>query len=355
MNGLAVVMKKSTFVILAILAACGPMRAQEASAMWQFAPPDTKAFIGIHWHNIQESQIGRALRQKLAETGFGAMPFSGILKDIDEAVIASPGKQPDDPEDKQAPVLIRVSGRFTAGELERMMAAQGAHAQLYRQKRVYRQKKDGDMAMTLLDDHTVLLGDAPSVFAALDRLEWPSAPANPLLARAEKLRGDYDIWALFAIAPTELAGRLLPDLPLMDEVHGLDLGVSLKAGLDIRVGLETDSEDSATHLSDAMRKTLKLAMKDMLQGPNAAKSVDLAAAAKKILVASDKSDVHVTLRLDAAEVERGLAEAARRQQADQAALAVTLAPHHVPPPPPPKQTIHIEGLDDGPKEIPLAQ
>jgi hypothetical protein len=349
------VMINRAFAIFTILAACGPMRAQNAASMWQFAPPDTKAFVGIHWHNIQESEIGRALRQQMAGTGVGAMPFSGILKDIDEALIASPGKQPDDTDDKQAPVLIRVTGRFPIAEFERMMAAQGAHAQLYKQKRVYRQKKNGDMAMTLLDDHTFLLGDAPSLFAALDRLEWPSPPANPLLARAQKLRDDYDIWALFAVAPTKLAGRLMPDLPLMDDVRGLDLGVSLKTGLDIRVGLETDSEDSATHLSDAMRKTLKLAMKNMLQGPNAAKSADLAAAAKKIQVASDKSDVHVTLRLDAAEVERGLAEAARRQQADKAAFAVTIAPHPVPPPKPPKQIIHIEGLDDGPKEIPLAQ
>jgi hypothetical protein len=331
------------------------MRAQDAASMWQFAPPDTKAFIGIHWHNIQESQIGRSLRQQMADTGFGAMPFPGILKDIDEAVIASPGKQPDDADDKQAPVLIRVTGRFPIAEFERIMAAQGAHAQVYKQKRVYRQKKDGDMAMTLLDDHTFLLGDAPSVFAALDRLEWPSPPANPLLARAQKLRDDYDVWALFAIAPTKLAGRLMPDLPLMDDVRGLDLGISLKTGLDIRVGLDTDSEESATKLSETLRKALKLAMKDMQQGPNAVKGADLAAAAKKIQIAADKSDVHLTLRLDAAEVERGLAEAARRQRPDKAALAVTLTPHPVPPPPPPKQTIHIEGLDDGPKEIPLAQ
>lgn len=146
----------------------------------------------------------------------------------------------------------------------------------------------------------------------------------------------------------------MPDLPLMDDVRGLDLGISLKTGLDIRVGLDTDSEDSATKLSEMLRKALKLAMKDM-QGPSAAKGADLAAAAKKIQIAADKSDVHLTLRLDAAEVERGLAEAARRQQADKAALAVTLTPHRVPAPPPPKQTIHIEGLDDGPKEIPLAQ
>lgn len=338
-------MKNRAVAILAALLASGPLTAQDAAAMWQFAPAGTKAFIGIRWHNIEDSRIGRALRQQLADAGFAGMPFFGMLKDIDEAVIASPGKQPDDPEDKEAPVLIRVSGQFRAGELERMMAAQGAHAQLYRQKRVYRQKKNSDMAVTLLDERTFLLGDAPSVFAALDRLEWPSPAANPLLARAAKLRDDNDIWALFAIAPTELAGRLMPDLPLIEDAHGLELGISLRNGLDLRLGLDADSEEASTKLAGELRKALKLAVKDL--------SADTAAAAKKIQIAADKSAVRLTLRLDAAEVERSLAEAARRQHAARPAVAVTLPPRQ--PPPAPKPTIHIEGLDDGPREIPLAR
>jgi hypothetical protein len=251
-------------------------------------------------------------------------------------------------------VLIRVSGRFGAGEFERMMTAQGAHAQLYRQKRVYRQKKDSDMAVTLLDEHTLLLGDASSVFAALDRLEWPSPAANPLLAHAAKLRDDNDIWALFAVAPAELAGHLVPALPLVQDVHGLELGISLKDGLDLRLGLDTDSEDSAAKLADELRKDLKLAMKDMQQGPDRPKSADIAAAAKKIQIAAEKSDVRLTLRLDAAEVERSLAEAAKRQRAARPSVAITM-PERLPPAPPRQQTIHIEGLDDGPKDVPLAR
>ena len=321
--------------------------------MWQFAPAGTKAFIGIRWHNIEDSRIGRALRQQLADAGFTGMPFFGILNEIDEAVIASPGKQPDDPENKEAPVLIRVSGRFRAGEFERMMAAQGGHAQLYRQKRVYRQKKNSDMAVTLLDERTFLVGDAPSVFAALDRLEWPSPPANPLLARAAKLRDDNDIWALFAVAPTELAGRLAPDLPFIEDAHGLELGISLRAGLDLRLGLATESEESATKLTAELQKALKLAMKDLQQGPDRLKSADFAAAGRKIQIAADKSTVRLTLRLDAAAVERSLAEAARRRSAARPAVAVAMPAR--PPPPARRQTIHIEGLDDGPKEIPLAR
>jgi hypothetical protein len=346
--------KNSTFAILTALLAAGPLTAQEAPTMWQFAPPDTKALIGIRWHNIAESRIGRALQQQLSDAGFSGLPALGILKDIDEAVIASPGKKPDDPDDKQAPVLIRVSGRFSSGEFERMMAGQGAHSQLYRGKRVYRQKKNGDMAFTRLDEHAFLLGDAPSVFAALDRLEWPSAAANPLIARASKLRDDNDIWALFTVAPKELAGKLVPDLPLVGDVHGLELGISLKDGLDLRLGLDTDSEESAAKLADELKKDLKLAMKDMQQGPDPSRNADIAAAAKKIQVAADKTDVRLTLKVDAATVERSLAEAARQQKASRPAVAITIQPHAAPPPQV-KQTIHIEGLDDGPKDVPLAR
>ncbi len=350
-------MKNRIIASLAALLIGGPLTAQDA-ALWQFAPAESKAFVGIRWHNIAESQMGRALRQQMADSGSSTMPFSSMLSDIDEVVIASPGKQPDDPDDAKAPVLIRISGRFRTAEFERMLAAQGAHAQLYRQKRVYRQKKYTDMALTILDERTFLLGDAPSVFAALDRLEYPSPAGNPLLARAEKLRNDNDIWAVFAIAPTELAGRLVPDLPVMDSMQGLELGISLRNGLDLRLGLDTDSEESATKLADELRKTLKLAMKDMQESADRAKSADITAAAKKIQIGADKSAVRLTLRMDAAEVERSLAEvaSASRRRSAAPAISVTMTPAVAPPPvPPQKQTIHIEGLDDGPRDVPLAR
>ncbi|HTP87166.1 MAG TPA: hypothetical protein VMJ34_09460 [Bryobacteraceae bacterium] len=340
-------MKTRVLFILTGLLAVSPLAAADSDTTWQFAPADAKAFIGIHWRDIQESRIGQAMRQQMAEAGFSGAPMLGILKDIDEAIIASPGRRPDDPEDKQPPVLIRVTGRFHAADIERMLAAQGAHPQLYRQKRVYRQQKDGDMAITLLDDHTLLLGDAPSIFAALTRMEWPTAPANPTAARAAKLREDYDIWAVFTMAPTEMAGRLMPNLPLIGDAQGLELGISLRSGLEFRLGLDTASGESAAKLTSELQKTLKLAVKDM-------HAPDVAAAAKKLQISAEKSTVRVSLRLDAAEVERSLAEAARRR-AQRPAVAIALPSHPVVPPPPQRQTIHIEGLDDGPRDIPMSR
>jgi hypothetical protein len=363
------------FILAAIL--CSAAVAQPVDS-WQFAPPDAKVFLGIRWHNIEASEVGKMLRKKLADGGFTTMPEFGLLNEIDEAVIASPGKQPDDPQDKQAPVLIRVSGRFHAAEFERLMAEQGARAQSYRTKKVYRQKKDGDMAATLIDEHSFLVGDAPSVFAALDRLEWPNPAPNPLVERARRLRDAYDLWALLTLTPSTLAGSVIPDLPLIGDAHGLEMGVSFQSGLDLRLGLDTDSPESATKLASELRKTLKLALKDAQasaqdaaasslktrNGTTAApvvrgfmESPDLAAAAKKLQIAAEDASVRLTLRISPAEFERSLAEMHRHPHPTQPAVAESVPPPTPaqPPLPPARQMIRIEGLDDGPKEVPLAR
>ena len=330
------------------------MAIAEPADSWQFAPPDAKVFIGFRWNNIAASEIGRKLRSDLADAGFTAMPAFGLLNQVDEVVMASPGKQPEDPEDKQAPLLIRVSGRFHAAQFERVMAEQGTRVQSYRTRRVYRQKKDGDMAATLLDEHSFLVGDAASVFAALDRLEWPGTTPNPLVERARRLRDAYDLWALFTVTPSTLAGRVMPDLPFIGEAHGLEMGVSFQSGLDLRLGLDTDSPESAMKLAAELKKTLKLAARDARNSPG------LAPVVKKLQIAADDASVRLTLRLSAAEFERSLAEIRKHSHPAQPAVAKSMRPPQPataapPPAPPAQQMIRIEGLDDGPKEVPLAR
>ena len=343
-------------LIPAFLIACSAFA--ETADTWQFAPPDAKVFIGIRWNNVAGTEVGRMLRKKLVDAGFSSFPVFSLLNDIDEAVFVSPGKDEDAPDDKQAPVLIRVSGRFHAAEFERAVEAQGMRGQSYRSRKVFRQKKNGNMAAALLDDRDFLVGDAPSVFAALDRLQWPDPAPNALVDRARRLRDAYDLWALFTVAPSALPGRLLPDLPLMDDTHGLELGVSFQTGLDMRLGLDTDSPDSAAKLATELKKVVKLASKDMRQNP------DLAAAARKLQIADDDAHVRLTLRIGAGEVERSMAELHRHAPPPAlppvqaapvvAAVARTVEPA-TPPAPPPPQVIHIEGLDDGPKEVPLSR
>src|SRR5438270_13806541 len=104
------------------------------------------------------------------------------------------------------------------------------------------------MAASLVDPHTLLLGDAPSVFAALARLEWTDAPKNALLPRAVELQSMYDVWALFAVAPSSLSSVHIPQLAALDSLRGMEAAVALSDGMALRLGLNTDSPQEAAKL-----------------------------------------------------------------------------------------------------------
>ncbi len=319
--------------------------------VWQFALPTTKAIVGVNWRRIADSPLARSLKQELAEQHLPVDRFSSFLHGVDEILVASPGKQADDPEDKQPPVLIRLSGRFQAEEVQKLFAGKGARVQSYNARRIYRQTSNGDMAATLLDEHTILMGDSESLFAALTRLEWPAQPAGALFDRAAKLRKDYDVWALFATTPAALAGGNMPNLPFLDDLRGMELALGVHDGLDLHIALETDSDATAVKLAGELHKILKLVEKQKQKGADPRQMAQLTEAAKKIQISPDQTRVQVALRLSAEELERSIKEAAarRRMKPPSDAVAITIKPSA--PAPPQRRTIRIEGLDDGPREI----
>ncbi len=57
------------------------------------------------------------------------------------------------------------------------------------------------MALVLFDSETILLGDAPSIFAALERNQLgPAAQPAPtpgsMLARAAEMEASYEFWVI---------------------------------------------------------------------------------------------------------------------------------------------------------------
>ncbi len=341
--------KRTAFILIALLTSGAAVA--EDDNVWQFALPTTKAIVGVNWRRIADSPLARSLKQELADQHLPVDRFASFLHGVDEILVASPGKQADDAEDKQPPILIRLSGRFQAEEVQKLFGGKGSRVQTYNSRRIYRQTSDGDMAATLLDAHTILMGDSESLFAALTRLEWPAKPAGGLFERAAKLRNEYDFWALFATTPAALTGPNMPNLPFLDDLRGMELALGLHDGLDLHIALETDSDASAAKLAANLHKMLKLVEKQKQKGANPQQMVQLTEAAKKIQISPDQTRVQLALRLSADELERSIKEAAarRRMKPPSDAVAVTMKPSA--PPPPERRTIRIEGLDDGPREI----
>jgi hypothetical protein len=356
---------RASFIFAAVLLPIGA-NAQSDPGLWRFVHPEAKALIGLDWARIRQSQAVTMIREKLLTAG--ALPIPDIpgmelLNDIDRILISSPGnkeagnKSPDDTE--QPPVLIAIHGHFDPAKLRQIFNHFGAKPQAYKSFQVYRPQgtESKDMAAVLFDAETLLFGDAPSIFATLDRNQFgPSkAEASSAVARAAQMEANYDFWVIMdatEIMSSDRVAALFRGGEWMSETRGFEAGVNLRTGLaaDITVRFATDA--TAKRMTAELSRVMNLAAKD--KGTNA-QVQDLA---KKLKFSLDGTATKISLRLTQQELEKSAqAFAASHKSSPQlsgnAGPKGTLTPALTPIPVAPKPAvIRIEGLDDGPREIP---
>ena len=140
-----------------------------------------KRLISIDWARIRQTPAGRDDSGKVssAQAPCPAIPGLELLDDIDRVLISSPGKNSRrrfrsavaDPDSH--PWTLRL------GQGARSLHPLGAKPQSYNSFQVYRPQGRSedrkDTAWVLFDAETILFGDAPSIFAALDRNHFASA------------------------------------------------------------------------------------------------------------------------------------------------------------------------------------
>jgi hypothetical protein len=339
-------------------------RAQTDAGPWRFIPPNAKALISVDWSRIRKSHVGTLLREKWVD-GAG-IPGTEFLDDADRFLISSTGRPADQP-DAEAPMLIVVTGHFDLAKVRTALAQHRVKPQMYNSFQVYRQQgKDAkDLAFALLNPQTILIGDSRSVFASLDRSAFPAAEpaAGSLLTRVADMDSSYDAWAIVN-TPDILGGdRLTALLSGSDsdvDARGFEFGVSLRNGLAADVSLMFGSDSVAKSMATELSRMVKLAVKGKLGDPA------LADLEKRLKFAAQGSVTKLTLRLSPQELEKNaqIFTASRKQPAagvpeirpvvkqDQPVAAKVEPPV---PPKPEKKVIRIEGLDDGPREIPYQE
>jgi hypothetical protein len=338
---------------------------------WRFADPEAKALIGIDWARIRQSQAGTMIREKwLATGGAAGLPGMELLDDVDRVLISSPGINPLG-DSAEAPILIAIQGHFDAAKVHQVFARLGAKPQSYNSFQVYRpqghtaQGEAKNTAWVLFDAGTILYGDARSVFAALDRNQFAaSSPASgPLFARAAELNAGYDFWVIMDAAElvsNDQVAALFRGGEWAAEAQGFEAGVNLRTGLAADITVRFSSEAAAKHITAELTRLIGLVAKDKSRGSQ------MQEIAKKLKFNLDGSAAKIALRLSEQELEKSTAAyAASRKEAAQAAVAVADPAPGLPPVPtsspaaPAKAApnkpavIRIEGLDEGPREIPF--
>lgn len=342
---------------LAVLLAPVLARGQSDPALWRFVYPDAQSVISIDWARIRQSQAGTLLRDKwLKSNDAPAIPGVELLNDIDRVLISSPAKVPGDSAD--ASILIALHGHFDAAQVHQLFALYGAKPQSYNAFQVYRPQGKGatNTAWVLFDAETILYGDAPSVFSALDRSRFSSPPleTGSVVARATELDANYEFWMILD-APEMLSNDRIAALVRGGdwgaEAQGFEAGVNLRAGLAADITVHFPSDDTAKRVTAELTRVVNQAIRD--KSTNA----QFQDVAKKLKFNVDGSTAKISLRLNEQDLEKsaqafeaGLKAADRSaENANPAAVASAAPPKLVPSKP---KVIRIEGLDDGTVEIP---
>jgi hypothetical protein len=212
-----------------------------ADTLTDLLPPDSKVVLGIRVRNLAISSVAQTFAAQ-AQTAVGvwlkAVPLDGIdfLRDIDEVLIASPGKGP------TPPAIIVVTGRFDVARL-----AKGAKR--YRGVPLLTGEKETDSAVALLDDGMALIGDATLVRAAIDRRGGKSRIDSALNDRITSLRQRYDIWGL-----GELPAGFVPPMPearMLESIDRFQVGMQLASGLELAAEIHPRSPEDAEKLNAA--------------------------------------------------------------------------------------------------------
>ncbi len=321
------------------------------SDVWQYTHPQAKALIGVDWQGASRSHLGLLLATELKKLGLKPVQEMNILDDLDSVLISSPGK-PDPKSKQEPPVIIAAKGRFNIARVKASMA-EGYSSSRFRgvEMLVPPRSKHSDMQVAVVNPGLLLIGDRMSLRALLTR--GPGEHAGGMYDRARKLSAANDIWAVLDIPPSTLLGDGVPQAAFLKNVESLDLGISLKEGLGINLFLNTASKEDAATMSQALSGLLALGLMQNTDPKlnDLARNIHISPEGKalKLLAAIGKDELTAGIQRAAVSFRPG------KWKGQQARPVQRAQNEFRPPAPRRRMVVRIEGLADGPREIPYGR
>jgi hypothetical protein len=359
-----------SLALIALIALLAPAAAdcQTDPAFWRFVYPGAKVLTSINWQRVRQLPPVAAIREKLVNEKLATtVPGLELWDAVDRILISSPGIQSSGTPDAGNPaaggaaaesaeigMLFAVEGHFDGAKVRQFFTLLETKPQAYNSFQVYRPQAKGakNMAYVLFDAGTILFGDAPLVFATLDRNQFgpPAPPAGSIIARAAEMEAAYEFWMVMSqpdlLSNDRLAG-LFPGSDWAADAQAFEAGMNLRSGLTADITVHFGSEASAQQVVKEMTRVIREASKEKIGDPQ---TRDIA---KKLKLIAEGPAAKISLHLTPQELEQYTqAFEAGRKAAVAAAAARAKSPAFPAPAPDKPGAIRIEGLDDGPREIP---
>jgi len=300
-------------IFLLLLMAASLAMGQSFPRSWNYVAPDATALVGIEWQHLRDSFLADAVTSELSSSGRLGFPDLPCLWNSREILLAGPD------------LLGVATGSFPAATVAAQAASLGMQPMDYDGVRLWIARGKDRRSLAQINDNLLLIGWKETLEAAIDRsLLTTGRQMSPLLARGARLASNFDMWISATALPDPLVSVFVP---VEFETADFDGGLSALNGLVLDAHYSMGTPQNAAESADYFRQAVP-DFHPLLRGMN---------------VIEDGELVRLKLQVSSQELADQLRPPAPPKT----------EPVEAPPPPAKPRTVHIVGLDDGPREIPL--
>ena len=281
---------------------------------WTYVAPDATAIVGIEWQHLRGTFLADAVGSELSGGGQLGFPDLECLQDAREVILSGPD------------LLGIASGSFPAATVAEQSARLGMKPMDYEGVRLWIAPENNRRSLAQINDRVLLIGWRETLEAAIDRslLVTTGGQFSPLLSRGARLAANFDLWITATSLPDPLVSVFVP---LALESGDFDGGINARNGLLLDARYSMATADDAALSAEYFRQAIPT-FHAVLHGMN---------------VIEDGESVLLKLQVTPQE----LAEHLRPPELPKAEAVEVKAPSTK------SRTVHIVGLDDGPREFPL--
>jgi hypothetical protein len=350
------------------------------SAEWRFAHPNAQVLMGFRMGPGTVDSILSAMKKQQDQAGADAprftMPpqfqkFLDLAKKIDTVTISAPtvptppGAVPVKANNR---MLMTVRGRFDIEEIKELIGGPKTTFAPYKGVTLAQNAAQKGNAVALVDSGTIVFGDTLSIRQAIDHLgdDQRVKARYPVFVKAAVFAKSYDFWVVMNGLPPSAAPAGAPkgaQSSMAKKLKGVDLGMMMREGFDLRVNLHTDSPETAEEMRQAFAGTIPMLGEGKKDVPPEA-----VAMMKRVQVTADGKAVTIRASATAEEIKAMQAKMKLQDLAKgipgagaifggpdgpkPTAQPVEATPSTEPAKEPEKKVIRIYGLDEGVREIP---
>lgn len=331
------------FAILPLLAlplvAAPELETRPEPSAWRFAHPDAQILAGADLFRLGQSPVGEKLRQR-----FLAAMGPELSRHV-QRLLVSTAFSPDG----SAESILILSGPLNAARVKQMAAQGQAPIKNYKGVEVILPPSGSpdDTHFAIVDSQTALLGTRLGVAGAIDRslrAPRPLSETNPLFSRAIDLGSNGEVWVLTdelpsGFGPTSWDAKAALELVLtVKQDVGLAIGIALPEPSQVEAALQPIETD---RFAKSPSPYVLAAWLPKLSALRQASGFVLSGQLSELATLEEFPSLAAALGLPI------------KPAIPQPRLEVTkVRPEPLPVVVPPVLRVRIEGLDDGPLEIP---